>query len=161
MSAFIAPDGANSTGPNNFEPGMNQNDNSLQPPDYRNSPPQMMAWSNMLRDSDILWPRSSFPHAAVPDGAHQYWEWNWPPTGVHVRKKIIGLVLNSSGAAVSGATVNLFNSGSPPVWVDSATSAVDGSYAVGDPNATNCFAVADLAGSPETAGTTIQELTGV
>ena len=74
----------------------------------------MTAWSNRLRDTDVLWTRSSFPNQTDPGGngsgfagleaAHQAWEWNWPPTGVHVRKKVSGTVLTSTGVPVSGAS---------------------------------------------------------
>lgn len=120
--------------------------------------------------SDFQWVRSQFPVENsnindLNDAAHQYWEWNWPPNrygmglGHSGRKKISGVVRNSEGSPVSGATVDLFNSASGAI-VDTQTSAADGSYTCGDPNAVNCFAVADLAGSPETAGTTVQTLTG-
>src|SRR5579863_3145453 len=136
------------------EPGNAQNLDVLQPPDYRNSPPQMYAWSNDLRDTDILWPRSKILGAGGQDGVgsgqggvldavNQQWEWNFPPTGVHVRKKVSGQVLDSNSNPVSGATVQLFNT-STGLLVDTQTSAVDGSFTCGDPNATNCFAVADL-----------------
>jgi hypothetical protein len=55
--------------------------------------------------------------------------------------------------------VDLFNT-LTGLQVDTQISASDGSFTCGDPNAVNCFAVADIAGSPETAGTTIQSLTG-
>lgn len=131
----------------------------------------MTAWSNHLRDTDVLWTRSSFPNQTDPGGngsgfagleaAHQAWEWNWPPTGVHVRKKVSGTVLTSTGVPVSGATVRLFNTATG-LQVDTQTTGVDGSFTLGDPNAVNCFAVADATvSSTEESGTTIQELTGV
>jgi hypothetical protein len=148
-----------------IEPGWHQNDESLQSADFRTTKPLTSDGNDHF--SDIIWTRSSFPamfsdsnKVSAEDVMAERWEWYWPPTGCHVRKKVIGKVLNASGAAVSSATVMLFNTATG-LLVDTQTSAPDGSFTCGDPNAVNCFAVADLAGSPETAGTTIQELTGV
>lgn len=150
--------------------GQSQNDDVLQPPDYRNSLPQTRGWMDQLRDTDVTWTRTSTLGSGGQDGIVagaggimqadcQRWEWNFPPTGCHVRKVISGVVVDSGGNPVSGATVKLFNTATG-LLVDTQTTASDGSYSCGDPNAVNCFAVADLAGSPETAGTTIQALTG-
>ncbi len=140
-----------------------RNDDSLQPPDYRQTFP--MSSIGLDRFSDVTWPRSSFPGQLLTnyllEATHQLWEYNLEiPTGVHVRKKVSGVVYNVSNTPVSGATVLLFNTATG-LQVDSQTSASDGTFNCTDPNAVNCFAVADIAGSPETAGTTIQELTGV
>lgn len=152
-------------------PGLSfYNDDSLQPVEYRvNSPGMGGRYDPNWRNTDILWPRSSFPSQLDAgsggngmgglDGAHQFWEWNWPPTGSHTRKMISGTVKDSSGNAVSGATVMLFNTATG-LLVDTATSGSDGTYTVGDPNNVASFAVADKSGSPETAGTTVQTLTG-
>ncbi len=170
MSAFIVRN-LNLNGPQLMEQGYMRNDDSLSqiPEPYAYSPPQTTGWGNLLRDTDILWPRTSFPgqngtangnQNGVIDGTHQYWEWNWPPTGVHVRKKISGVVVNASSVPQSGVTVSLFNTATG-ILVDQQISASDGSFTCGDPNNVNCFLVADVAGSPELSGTTIQELTGV
>lgn len=152
--------------------GFNQNDYSgvqISEPNMPNAP-QMTGWSNGLRDSDVTWTRSSVLGSGGQDGMTtggggilqadcQRWEWNFPPTGCHVRKKVSGIVVNSSGVPVAGVTVDLFNTATG-LQVDTQMSASDGSFTCGDPNAVTCFAVADIAGSPETAGTTIQSLTG-
>ncbi len=134
--------------------------------------PQMTGWANMLDLVDPLWTRTNMPGATGQDGIAsgqggilqadcQRWEWAWPPTGCHVRKLVSGVVINGTTRnPVSGATVRLFNTATG-LLVDTQTSGSDGSFTCGDPNAVNCFAVADIAGSPELAGTTIQELTGV
>lgn len=83
-----------------IRPGYDQNLDTLQPVDYRVSMPQMTGLSKEFRDFDALWPRSSFPGQNTPngfqngigDGAHQAWEWNWPPTGCHVPKVVSGIV---------------------------------------------------------------------
>ncbi len=153
-----------------IEPGRCMNDGTLQPADYRTAPPQMSAWMNQLRDSDVLWTRSSQLGAAGQNGTPsgqggiiqadcQRWEWNFPPTGCHVRKVVSGVVLNASSVPIAGATVNLYNTATG-LLVDTQTSQADGTYTCGDPNATNCFAVAYLAGSPDTAGTTLNTITG-
>lgn len=143
------------------------NEDCLQPPDYRQSLPETRGHQgNNLRDTDVVWTRCSFPQQGGGgngffslDSAHQFWEWNFPPSGCHVRKIISGVVVNASGVPVAGVTVDLFNT-LTGLQVDTQISASDGSFTCGDPNAVNCFAVADIAGSPETAGTTIQSLTG-
>ena len=152
-----------------IQPGYAQNRDNLQEPSYRTTEPYTDA--PMQQEVDVLWTRSSVLGSGGQDGMSvgaggiiqsdcQRWEWYWPPTGCHVRKKVSGVVVNTSGVAVANATVTLFNTASG-VLVDTQVSASDGSFTCGDPNSTNCFAVADLQGSPETAGTTIQELTGV
>lgn len=148
----------------------NQNADDIQAPDYRISPPQHFdGYNDQWRLTDVLWTRSSFPSqlnagaggngSSGLDSVHQLWEWNFPRTGVHVRKKISGLVLDATGAPVSGAVVNLFNTATD-LAVDVQTSGTDGSYEVSDPNAVTCYAVADKAGGTETAGTTVQNLSG-
>lgn len=152
------------------EPGVCMEDlsGSQLPEPYSPNAPQMTGWANLLRDSDVVWTRSSFPSQASAatsngfgglDGVHQQWEWNFPPTGVHVRKKIAGKVVNASGAAVSGATVQCFNT-STGLLVDTQTTLVDGTFVCGDPNNTNNFLVGFLSGSPDTFGTTDDNLTG-
>lgn len=146
----------------------NKNDDTIQPPDYRQSAPQMAAWANMLRDTDILWPRSSFPSQLNAngngftglEGCHQYWEWNWPPSGVHVHKMISGVTLDKNGNVVVSATVKLFNA-STDLLVDTKTSnANDGSFTLGDPNNTTNYVVAFKAGSPDITGATDNNLSG-
>lgn len=164
MSAIVRATIVTTSPQVSLEPGVNFNDDILQSPDYSRSEPYTA--KGRLQDVDILWTRSSFPsmfsdsnRVSAEDPMTQRWEWNWPPTGCHVRKKVIGVVLNASASPVAGATVMLFNTATG-LLVDTQTSAADGSFTCGDPNAVNCFAVADIAGSPETSGTTIQELTG-
>ena len=166
MSTFLGLIGTGSACPFRIiQVGLNINDDSVQPADYRTTLPQS-AEGNALY-SDVLWPRSSFPGQitgacngfAGLDSAHQQWEWNLPPTGNHTGKKITGIVRDSNGVAVSGATVWLFNT-STGLLVDTQTTAADGSYTCNDPNAVACFAVGYLTGSPDTAGVTVDTITG-
>ena len=90
---------------------------------------------------------------------HQYWEWCWPVTGTRVRKQVTGTVKDSSGSPVSGATVMLFNTASGTL-VDTQTSDSSGVYKCEDPNNVASFAVGYEAGSPDTAGTTVNTITG-
>jgi hypothetical protein len=146
-------------------PGVTCNDDSNQPADYRVTSPFSR---RDPRDSDILWPRSSFtggidassPCPYVIDGAHQAWEWNFPETGCRVPKKISGQTLDSSGAPNGGCTVMLFNTATG-LLVDTQISDGSGNYRLSDPNAAACFIVAYEAGSPDTAGTTVNTLTGI
>lgn len=147
-----------------FRDVTNQNDDSIQPADYRVSMPQMTGTGNLLRFTDVLWTRSRFP-MQFPNGfnglenAPRYWEWNWPPTGTRVRKTFTGIVEDRNGTPVPNATVKLFNAATGTL-VDTQTTASDGRYRCGDPNNVACFAVGYLTGSPDTAGTTINTLTG-
>jgi len=142
------------------------NDETVQPSYYKIAPPLMSGVANTLRDSDILWPRSSFTGqtdtancAPIWDSTHQAWEWNFPATGAHVRKKISGVTKDSTGAVLGSATVQIFNTATG-LLVDTVTSDSAGNYFASDPNAVNCFAVAYEAGSPDVAGTTKNNLTG-
>ena len=136
-----------------------QPDENLQPPDYRNAP------NGQPQYSDVVWPRSSLRGADgtaianIWESAHQMWEWIFPPTGVHVEKKISGVTKDSTGAILAGATVMLFNTATG-LLVDTVVSDSAGNYYCSDPNAVNCFAVAYEAGSPDVAGTTKNNLTG-
>lgn len=146
---------------------ISANDDSVQRSDYRTSPPEMTGAGPDFRYSDILWARVSFPAQlsgnsngfAGLDSAHQHWEWNFPPTGCHVRKVITGIVKDSSGNPVSGATVMLYNT-TTGLLVDTQTSQGDGSYKCGDPNNVASFAVGYKTGSPDTAGATVNTVTG-
>ncbi len=86
---------------------------------------------NEWRYSDVLWYRTKVPSsqsginstgAGILDAAPQAWEWNCPLTGCHVRKVVTGFVRDVNGAAVSGATVYLFNT-STGLLVDTVTTA--------------------------------------
>ncbi len=162
MSCLLRP----STSGAVYEIGSGQNDDSIQPADYRFSMPQRYGVGNEWRFTDVLWTRSSFPSKPGTsngfnglDSAHQQWEWNCPLTGTCVRKSITGTVVSANGVAVSGATVKLFNNATG-LLVDTQTTAGDGSYTCGDPNNVACIAVAYLAGSPDTAGVTVNTVTG-
>lgn len=139
------------------------NDDANQAVDYRTTLPYTK--EGMAQDIDTLWTRSSFPSQASSngfgglDGMHQYWEWNWPPTGCHVRKVVSGVVTDCAGVPQANVTVQLFNTATG-LLVDTQTSAADGSYQCGDPNAVACFAVGYLPDTPDTAGTTLNTITG-
>lgn len=150
--------------------GVGANDDVLQPVDYRVAPPMKRGGYSLdyRVTADYLWPRSSFlgsldgvaPGPPIGDNAAHFWEWDFLPTGGHVPKKVIGQTVNGSGAPVSGATVMLFNT-STNLNVDVQTTDAGGNYQLSDPNATTNFVVAYLPGSPDVAGTTIDELTGI
>lgn len=162
MSALIK---GSSTSGSMIRKGTNQNDDELMLPEYRSS---KHSPALMLRDSDVLWPRSSFQGtsdngatiATIWESAHQVWEWSFQPSGGHVRKKISGMTKDSTGAVLGGATVMLFNTATG-LLVDTVVSDSAGNYTTSDPNNVACFAVAYEAGSPDVAGTTKNNLTGV
>jgi hypothetical protein len=54
----------------------------------------------------------------------------------------------------------LFNT-STGALVDTQTTASDGSYSCGDPNAVACFLVSYKAGSPDISGTSLNTIAGV
>ena len=161
MSGFIFIVGGNRTNVIGTDAGGNT-DQSIQEASYRNTEPYTSI--GRQQDVDILWQRSSFPgQESAPnnifDGMHQYWEWCFPPSGCCVRKVVSGTVVDVNGNAVSGATVQLFNTATGAL-VDTQTSQADGSYKVGDPNNVASFAVGYLSGSPDTTGATVDTLTG-
>jgi len=140
------------------------NDDSLQPADYKLTP--TVPDASIPDEVDYLWPRSSFgmmnsATAAAPlnNAAPQYWEWGYWPAGCSRRVVITGIVQTSGGSPVSGATVVLFNTATN-LPLDSFVSRSDGSYVLTDPYAAPCYAVAYHPGSPDTAGTTVDTLTG-
>jgi hypothetical protein len=162
-----------------------RNDDRLQPPDYKMTGGDFVS-SMPMTDADILWPRSRMQGAASSmsapsaqgvglsgptlgsplncgtlnsDPAAQAWEWNVYTTGSRHRMVFTGKTLNSSGAALGGCTVQLFNTATG-LLVDTQTSDSSGNYKVTDPNNVACFMIAYLPGSPDVAGTTIDELTG-
>lgn len=151
----------------NMYPGCgwpgNRNVDVLQEPTYRLTYPYTN--TGLDRQVDVLWVRSSFPNFPGGNGwngldaQHQNWEWCWAPTGCHVGKKISGVTRDSGGAAIGNVTVQLFNT-STGTLVDTVTSDGGGSYTAEDPNDTTNFAVGYLDGSPDTAGTTVNDLTG-
>lgn len=148
--------------------GMNASTNTddLQPPDYKLLGGNFVSQAPMDH-ADILWPRSHSLGASClgggpilnPDPAAQAWEWNVYTTGSRHRGVFTGVTLNSSGAPLGGCTVMLFNTATG-LLVDTQTSDSAGNYKVTDPNNVACFIVAYLPGSPDVAGTTIDELTG-
>lgn len=147
-----------------FNVSMNTDD--LQPPEYKTLGGNFVSQTPMDH-ADILWPRSQSLGASCigggpilnPDPAAQAWEWNVYTTGSRHRQVFTGVTLDSSGAPLGGCTVMLFNTATG-VFVDSQTSDSAGNYKVTDPNNVACFIVAYLPGSPDVAGTTIDELTG-
>lgn len=161
MSAFLSYNiNISSVGPTIW-PGFNNNLEDLQEPAYRATEPYTAV--GRLQDVDILWQRSSFPgqtSQSIIDGFHQYWEWCWPSTGCHVPKVVSGVVRDCAGVPQAGATVQLFNTATG-LLVDTQTSAADGAYQCGDPNAVACFAVGYLPDTPDTAGTTLNTIIGI
>ena len=161
MSAIITF--GNNLYANKIRRGLNQNDDVLQGSNYSANEPATTI--GRAQDVDILWTRSTFSKSfsAGSDGAEdcmsQRWEWYWPLTGCNVRKVVSGVVKDSNGDPVSGATVKLFNTATG-LLVDTQTSAADGSYSCGDPNNVASFAVAYHTGSPDTAGTTVNTVAG-
>lgn len=145
--------------------GHQGNTDVLQSVDYRVSYLDFAPSNDAARDSDILWPRSSFTGqdyatiAPIWDSCRQHWEWNWFLTGGHVAKKISGVTLNSAGAPLGNAVVQLFNTATG-LLVDTQTSDSSGNYVCSDPNAVACFVVAYEGGSPDVAGTTNNNLIG-
>ncbi len=118
---------------------------------------------------EAQWRRSGFggglgmqASAAIQDNMSQMWDWSVyasPGQGTHVPKKVSGQVIDSNNNPVSGATVQLFNT-STGLLVDTQTTGAGGTYVANDPNATTNFANAYLSGSPDTAGTTIDTISG-
>jgi hypothetical protein len=146
--------------------GMNYgaNDESLQPVDYRVTPP--FSFGIVPTFSDVLWPRSrrmgaDYANIApIWDSTPQMWEWNIYATGQRNRKRVTGITKDSNGNPLGGVTVYLFNTATG-LLVDKQVSASDGSYTTFDPNAVACFEVGYLAGSPDTTGATLNTVTGV
>jgi hypothetical protein len=166
MSGFIRAPDANAQGQIiGLAPG-NGNDGTHMPVDYQWPAAGLNVSIKSFRDSDLLWPRPSMLAADITanplifDPLGQLWEWNDYSTGHCVPKRIEGRTLNSSGSPIGGCVVQLFNTASGEM-VDSGTSDSAGNYSLGDPNAVDCFVVAYLDGSPDTAGTTVNNLTGV
>ena len=155
---------------NNQELGFNVsvNDDRLQPPEYKTLGGDFVSTTPMYH-ADILWPRSRNQGAAAalsgvsgmlnPDSAAQAWEWNVYTTGSRHRMVFTGQTLNAAGSPLGGCTVQLFNTATG-LLVDTQTSDAGGNYKVTDPNNVACFMIAYLPGSPDIAGTTIDELTG-
>lgn len=163
MSAFIGTAQEQETGFN-----ANVNDDSLQPPEYKTLGGNFVSTTPM-DFADILWPRSRRWGASAsmsgvsgmlnPDPAAQMWEWNVYTTGSRHRMVFTGQTLNASGAVLGGCTVQLFNTATG-LLVDTQVSDSGGNYKLTDPNNVACFIVAYLPGSPDLAGTSIDELTG-
>jgi hypothetical protein len=161
MSGFIGAAAFSGSVPL-LAPGWGQNKDIIDPVQYRRAIPGVYgAWPEIVVDA--LWPRSNFaPSSGNPiiSPAPQLWEWNLPPTGSHVLKVVSGLIYDENNNPVSGATVKLFNT-STGVLVDTQTTASDGSYRCGDPNAVACFLVVYKAGSPDISGTSLNTVLGV
>jgi hypothetical protein len=145
-------------------PGVKGNDDSIQPEYYRFSAPRSRAKFEVIY-SDVLWPRSrmTFPDiASTPQlfsNAEVMYAMDRSPVGGHRRKRIDGQVLDSGGSPVSGAEVRIFNTSTGYAY-DVTTSDSGGNYQLTEPNNVASFVVADKSGSPDTAGTTVQTLTG-
>ena len=145
------------------------NDESLHSPEYKTLGGNFVSQTPMDH-ADILWPRSQRLTILQPAGgnggmfnpdhAAQAWEWNVYTTGSRHRMVFTGQTLNASGAPLGGCTVQLYNTATG-LLVDTQVSDSGGNYKVTDPNNVACFIVAYLLGSPDVAGTTIDELTGV
>ncbi|MGZ4849800.1 MAG: hypothetical protein ACXV2C_00240 [Candidatus Bathyarchaeia archaeon] len=161
MSTFLM-------GPINNNPfSARYNIETLHRDDYRRIPFDIREGIVLQTGINYVWPRSSFTgqdYVNMPmvwECRHQQWEYSqiMIPDGQHTRKKITGVTRNSVGTAVNGITVNLYNT-TTGALVDSQVSDSAGNYTVTDPNGVSCFVVAYLAGSPDTAGTTKNNLTG-
>jgi hypothetical protein len=139
------------------------NNDSLQASDYR----VMFSEQRESHHLSLLWPRSSFTgqdYANMPmiwESMHQVWDYDAliQPGGTHVRKKITGISRNSGGTPIGGVTVMLYNT-STNVLVDKQVSDSGGNYTLSDPNGVTCYIVAYLPGSPDTAGSGVNTLTG-
>lgn len=145
-------------------PFARYHEDSLQQPDYR----YIYTGSPLETINPIfLWPRSSFTgqnYTSIPvvwECTHQNWEYDSlvAPSGIHVRKKISGVVRDQFGNPQAGVTVQLFNT-SNGMLVDTVTTDTSGNYYGSDPNNVNCFAVAYEIGSPDMSGTTLNILVG-
>jgi hypothetical protein len=137
-------------------------DQRIQPPDYISTGVEQLIHLSIDQIPDMLWPRSHQFGATPllnPDPYAQSWEVNVLSTGSRHRKVFTGVTLNASGAPLGGCTVQLFNTATGAI-VDTQVSDSAGNYKVSDPNNVACFLVAYLPGSPDVAGTTIDELTG-
>jgi hypothetical protein len=165
VSTFIFAGGAFQ---DNLGINVSVNEDRLQSSDYKLSSFDVASGTPMIH-ADVLWPRSQNVGATAamsgvsgmlnPDSAAQAWEWNVYATGSRHRMVFTGQTLNSSGNPIGGCTVQLFNTATG-LLVDTQTSDSSGNYKVTDPNNVACFMVAYLPGSPDVAGTTIDELTG-
>lgn len=154
MSAIWAYNDANYGPP----PIGGNNDDSVQPADYRRTLPNTYEASD--RDFDVMWYRSqTFGGIGPLDNIQHVWEWNYPATGHHRPKKISGITKDSTGAVLGGVTVLLFNTATN-TFVDTVVSNSVGAYELSDPNNVTCFVVGELAGSPDVAGATDNNLTG-
>lgn len=139
-------------------------DDSVQPADYRRTLPYTYEGSD--REVDVIWTRSARLGAdysndpKVWDNMPTRWEWCWPPTGQRTPKKISGITKDSTGVPIGGVTVLLFNTATK-LFVDTVVSDSAGAYQVSDPNNVTCFEIGYLSGSPDTEGSTKNNLTGV
>lgn len=138
-----------------------KNDDSLQPADYRFSLTNCYETSDSEM-VDVAWTRSSFRGGmgAAIENMQNVWEWNYPLTGQHSPKKVAGITKDSSGAALGSVTVLLFNTATS-LYVDTVVSDSTGAYELSDPNNVSCFVVGYLSGTPDTTGTTKNNLAGV
>lgn len=139
-------------------------DDAIQPPDYRRTLPYSYELSD--REVDVVWSRSRRIGAdysndpQIWDNMPNRWEWCWPNTGQHTPKKVIGVTKDSTGTPIGGVTVLLFNTATN-LLVDTVVSDANGNYQASDPNNVTCFTVGYLVGSPDTAGVTKNNITGV
>jgi hypothetical protein len=84
-------------------------------------------------------------------------EWTKVNKGVHARRLVSGFTRDLTGAILGGVTVDLYDTPTKTL-VDTVISDAGGYYVAGTPYATNCFAVAYLAGTPDVAGTTVNNI---
>ena len=136
-------------------------DESIDPPDYKNTGYEVLSALAVDQIPDMLWPRSHMCAGPLlnPDPQAQAWEVYVLATGSRHRTVFTGKTLNASGGTLAGVTVQLFNTATGQI-VDTQVSGAAGDYKVTDPNNVACFLVGYLPGSPDVAGTTIDELTG-
>lgn len=85
----------------------------------------------------------------------------WQPLPV-VRWQITGTTKNASGTAIGGVSVDLFATNNDAVADRTISDTVSvGAYSFSVGLSQQYYAVAYLAGSPDTAGTTVNTLVGV
>ncbi len=135
------------------------NDDTIQPMDYR-----VAVQFGMTPQAPELWSAAEIVGYDMAGLFGMLQRGSYEPVlgygGTKARKIISGITLNSSGVAVGGVTVKGYQQ-SNDEYIGSVVSASDGAYSLSTPYSTAHYVVAYLAGSPDTAGTSKNNLTGV